>query len=74
MVNNLEFDTALKKYSPWFYAAALYNFIWGSVTILFPTLFFELIDVPQPIYQALWQVVGMFVLPYEQAIIWRDCL
>ncbi|MCB0175680.1 MAG: hypothetical protein KDI02_24080 [Anaerolineae bacterium] len=50
MVNNLEFDTALKKYSPWFYAAALYNFIWGSVTILFPTLFFELIDVPQPIH------------------------
>ena len=70
MSNDLEFDTALRRYSPWFYAAALYNFIWGSVTILFPTLFFELISAPQPTYQALWQVVGMFVLVYAPAYWW----
>ena len=68
--NISDFDTKLKKYSPWFYAAALYNLIWGSVNVLFPTLFFELIDAPQPTYQALWQVVGMFVLVYAPAYWW----
>ncbi len=35
----------LIAYRPWFYAAALYNVLWGSLTILFPQLFFQLIHV-----------------------------
>lgn len=70
MANEMEFDTALKPYRLWFYAAALYNLIWGSVNILFPNLFFELIDMPSPTYLALWQVVGMFVLVYAPAYWW----
>jgi hypothetical protein len=26
----------LARYRPWFYAAALYNLLWGSITLLFP--------------------------------------
>jgi len=60
----------LKRFRPWFYAAAVYNFIWGSVTVLFPNLFFDLIGEPRPFYPALWQVVGMFVLVYAPAYWW----
>jgi hypothetical protein len=60
----------LARYRPWFYAAALYNLVWGTFTIVFPTLFFDLIHAPQPNYPALWQVVGMFVLVYAPAYYW----
>lgn len=60
----------LKRYRPWFYAAAVYNLVWGSITILFPTWFFELVEMPEPTYLALWQVVGMFVLVYAPAYWW----
>ena len=60
----------LLRYRPWFYAAALYNLLWGAVNILFPRFFFSLINVPQPNYPALWQVVGMFVLVYAPAYWW----
>lgn len=58
------------RYRPWFYAAALYNLIWGSVNMLFPFLFFDLIGIARPNYTALWQVVGMFVLVYAPAYWW----
>lgn len=70
MKHDIELDAALKLYRPWFYAAALYNLIWGAVNILFPTLFFDVISIPPPTYQALWQVVGMFVLVYAPAYWW----
>ena len=60
----------LARYRPWFYAAALYNLLWGIVAILFPALFFGLIGMPEPSYPALWQVVGMFVLVYAPAYWW----
>lgn len=63
-------DDILNRYRPWFYAAALYNFIWGSINILFPELFFRFIGAPLPNYPALWQVVGMFVLVYAPAYWW----
>lgn len=63
-------DTTLARYRPWFYAAALYNLVWGTVNILFPNLFFDLVGMPQPNYPALWQVVGMFVLVYAPAYWW----
>ncbi len=60
----------LGKYSPWLYAAALYNFIWGPVNILFPRFLFDLIGVPPPNVLPLWSVVGMFVLVYAPAYWW----
>jgi hypothetical protein len=46
----------LRRFSPWFYAAAAYNAAWGGVTALVPTrLGFA------------WQVVGLLVLAYAPA-------
>ena len=61
---------ALDRYRPWFYAAALYNFVWGSLNVIFPELFFLLVGMPPPNYPPLWQVVGMFVLVYAPAYWW----
>jgi hypothetical protein len=63
-------DDALDRYRPWFYAAALYNLVWGSLNVIFPELFFLLIGMPPPSYPPLWQVVGMFVLVYAPAYWW----
>ena len=63
-------DTSLTRYRPWFYAAALYNLLWGSITILFPKLFFQLIGMPVPGLLPLWQCIGMFVLVYAPAYYW----
>jgi len=57
-------------YRYWFYAAAIYNFLWGSSIILFPDALFRLINMPPPEYPPLWQVVGMFVLVYAPAYWW----
>ena len=61
---------ALVRYRPWFYAAAVYNVVWGSVGVLFPGLFFRLIGIPAPNYLPLWQVVGMFVLVFAPGYWW----
>ena len=60
----------LRKYRPWFYAAALYNFLWGSWTVLFPGQLFAWLGLPAPQPLAFWQVVGMFVLVYAPAYYW----
>lgn len=58
-----------RTYSGWFYAAATYNLIWGTLNILFPTLFFDLLGINPPA-TPYWQVVGMFVLVYAPAYFW----
>lgn len=63
-------ERTLSRYRIWFYAAAIYNLLWGVVNVLFPTLFFDLIGMQHPNYIALWQVVGMFVLVYAPAYWW----
>ena len=63
-------DNLLVRYKPWFYAAALYNLLWGSINVMFPFLFFDLVSIPRPAYAALWQVVGMFVLVYIPGYWW----
>lgn len=63
-------DEALARYRPWFYAAALYNLLWGVLTALFPFWLFDLVGMPRPNYAPLWQVVGMFVLVYAPAYWW----
>jgi hypothetical protein len=60
----------LLRFRPWFYAAALYNLLWGATNVLFPGLFFDLIGMDRPNYLPLWQVVGMFVLVYAPAYWW----
>jgi small multidrug resistance pump len=65
-----ESESELARYRPWFYAAATYNLIWGTLNVLFPSLIFDIIGMPRPINPALWQVVGMFVLVYAPAYWW----
>ena len=60
----------LQRYRGWFYAAAVYNFGWGTLVILFPRLLFDLLRIEPPNYLPLWQVVGMFVLVYAPAYFW----
>jgi len=67
------FDTStdpLARYSPWLYAAALYNLIWGTVNSLFPGALFQFVGMPPPSYLPLWQGVDMFVLVYAPAYWW----
>ena len=61
---------SLARYRPWFYAAALYNLVWGSAGVLAPGLLFRLIGMPPPNYLSLWQVVGMFVLVFAPGYWW----
>jgi hypothetical protein len=61
---------SLRRYSPWFYAAAIYNLIWGAAMILFPGAYFNLVNIDPPNYLAIWQVVGMFVLVFAPAYWW----
>jgi hypothetical protein len=63
-------DKALARFRPWLYAAALYNLLWGALTILFPDALFRLLHLPLPSYPPLWQVVGMFVLVYAPGYAW----
>src|SRR5438093_605331 len=63
-------NDTLRRYSPWFYAAALYNLIWGAVNIIFPSTLFRLISAPVPNYLPLWQVVGMFVFVFAPGYWW----
>jgi len=61
---------ALRKFQYWFYAAAIYNFFWGILNILFPKTYFRWIGLNLSINLPLWQVVGMFVLVYAPAYWW----
>lgn len=63
-------EEALAHFRPWLYAAAIYNLLWGSLTILFPEALFRLLHMPLPSYLPLWQGVGMFVLVYAPGYAW----
>lgn len=60
----------LTRYSTWFYAAAIYNFVWGALNILTPNLLFDILRLPRPAPIAFWQLAGMFVLVYAPAYYW----
>jgi len=57
-----DYNKQVSRYRPWFYAAAIYNFVWGSLNIFFPNLFFDGIGMTPPTPLAIWQVVGMFIM------------
>jgi hypothetical protein len=63
-------DALSARYSNWFYAAAIYNLIWGGLNVLFPHLFFDLVGIARPAETALWQVLGMFVMVFAPAYWW----
>ena len=60
----------LERYQYWFYAAAIYNLLWGSLNIFAPKLYFRWIGMNSPTNLPIWQVVGMFVLVYAPAYWW----
>lgn len=60
----------LRRYRAWFYAAALYNLLWGSAVVLFPVRSFALLGLPPPQPVPIWQVVGMLVAVYAPAYWW----
>ena len=60
----------LDVFRGWFYAAAIYNLLWGCLNVLFPNLIFKLYAIAPPNDSVLWQVVGMFVLVYVPAYWW----
>lgn len=64
--------TELDSFKPWFRAAAVYNFVWGVLTLLFPALFFHLTRLESPNYPVLWQVIGMFVLVFAPGYWWAS--
>ncbi len=53
-----------KGFSQWFYAAALYNVIWGLLISLFPLVIIEWANLKGMIVAPFLQVIGMMVGVY----------
>lgn len=47
-----------------FYAAAVYNAVWGIVMVAMPNLMFDLLGMERPNYPSLFQCIGMMVGVY----------
>ncbi len=60
----------LNRYRGWFYAAAVYNLLWGGAVVLFPVQSFSLLGLRPPTPISIWQVVGMLVGVYAPAYWW----
>lgn len=48
----------------WLKFAAIYNVLWGAVTVLFPHFLFDVTGLPRTNYPEIWQCVGMIVGVY----------
>ncbi|MEX2244823.1 MAG: hypothetical protein WD716_13380 [Fimbriimonadaceae bacterium] len=48
----------------WFYAAAAYNFLWGLVVCLFPSVCIEVLGIGEMVSAPFLQVLGMVVGVY----------
>ena len=64
MRNSVDMPTAPKWMFYVLWIAGLYNLLWGASVVLFPTVFFELSNMPLPSYIMIWQCVGMIVGVY----------
>src|SRR5262249_5648778 len=53
-----------RHYRRWFYAAAIYNTVWGSAVVLFPAMLLRIADVNATGAVPLVQVIGMMVGVY----------
>jgi hypothetical protein len=69
MIKKSNTDHALRRFVPWFYAAALYNLIWGATVAAYPALLADATGLPGE-NRALLQCVGLFVLVYAPAYWW----
>ena len=58
---------ALRRFRGWFFAAAIYNALWGLWVSLWPEHLFQLIGMPAPTPISPWQCVGMVVGLYGVA-------
>ena len=56
--------TVAQQYRRWFYAAAIYNLVWGSAVILFPATLLRIADMNATGALPLAQFVGMMVGVY----------
>jgi small multidrug resistance pump len=54
----------LQPYRRWFYAAAIYNLVWGAAVVLFPATLLDLAGMNVPGALPLVQVMGMMVGVY----------
>lgn len=50
--------------SGWLKAAAVYNVVWGLLTVFYPAWLFDLTGIETPSYPFIWQCVGMIVGVY----------
>ena len=62
-------DDPLRRFGPWFYAAAAYNLAWGATMVLAPGLVLGALGLATPDTVA-WQVIGMLILVYAPAYWW----
>jgi hypothetical protein len=53
-----------RVYRRWFYAAAIYNAVWGTAVVMFPRTLLQLAGMSAPDALPLVQVVGMMVGVY----------
>jgi hypothetical protein len=59
----------LRRFSPWFYAAAVYNLAWGSMNVVAPTVLTGALGIRAQQLVA-WRVVGLLVLVYAPGFWW----
>jgi hypothetical protein len=53
-----------RVYRRWFFAAAIYNLVWGTLVVLFPVSLLRMADVRASAASPLVQVIGMMVGVY----------
>jgi hypothetical protein len=53
-----------RHYRRWFYAAGIYNAVWGSAVVLFPATLLRIADMNGTSALPLAQVIGMIVGVY----------
>lgn len=54
----------MRVYRRWFYAAAIYNVVWGVSVILFPDFPLVVVGLAPSNYPSLFQAIGMMVMVY----------
>ncbi len=52
--------------------AAVYNIIWGAWVVLFPSHFFTLTGMEQPVHLTIWQGMGMVIGVYGLGYWWAS--
>lgn len=57
----------VSSYRRWFYAAAIYNAVWGTAVVLFPGVLLEIAEVDAsaaPLAQVVGMMVGVYAYGY----------